>query len=196
MADPNNRSEQNNRSKQSNRSTQGDLDSTTPPSEVRFAIGVIVGSHGVRGDLRMRVWTQYPDRIPQLGSVILGDEPEPRRLILARLQKGDAILRVDGIATRELADELRGTIVRIPPELAAPLEEDEFYHYQIIGLEVFDESGNRLGEVAEILVTGANDVYVIRGGPEPELLLPALKHVILDIDPAAGRMIVRPPEYA
>ncbi|HLI50442.1 MAG TPA: ribosome maturation factor RimM [Thermomicrobiaceae bacterium] len=170
--------------------------STTPPGEVRFAIGVVVGSHGVQGGIRMRVWTQFPERIPKLPSIILDDEPELRRLLSARLQKGDAILSVEGITTREMADDLRGTVVRIPPELAAPLEEDEFYHYQIIGLEVFDESGERLGEVAEILVTGANDVYVIRGGPEPELLLPALKDVILEIDPEHGRMIVRPPEYA
>lgn len=177
-------------------SKRSEPNNTTPPSEVRFAIGVIVGSHGVRGDLRMRIWTQFSERIPQLTSIILGDEPQPRRLTSARIQKGDAIMRVEGITTRDEADDLRGTIVRIPPELAAPLEEDEFYHYQIIGLEVFDETGTRLGEVAEILVTGANDVYVVRGGPEPELLLPALKDVILEIDPAAGRMIVRPPEYA
>jgi 16S rRNA processing protein RimM len=85
--------------------------------------------------------------------------------------------------------------VRIALDQAAPLGEDEYFYFQLIGLPVYDEAGDRLGELAEILETGANDVYVIRGGPGGELLLPAIKSVILRIDLEQSRIIARPPAY-
>ena len=167
----------------------------TPPQAVRLSIGVIVGSQGLDGALRMNVWTQFPDRIPRLKQVYLGDEPQPRRLRSARLQRGLAILFLEGVETRDAADAMRGTVVRIGPEQAAPLAEDEYYHFQLIGLDVVDEAGNRLGTLAEILETGANDVYVVRAQDGTETLFPALKDVVLSVDLAVGRITVRPLVY-
>ncbi len=166
-----------------------------PAGNARLSIGVIAGPQGVEGAVRMGVWTQFPERIPGLKQVYLGDEPTPRRLRSARLHRGQAILMLEGVESRDAADALRGAVVRIGPEQAAPLAEDEYYHFQLIGLEVLDEAGNRVGTLSEILETGANDVYVVRAEDGSEALFPALKDVVLSVDLAAGRMVVRPLVY-
>lgn len=167
----------------------------TPPEELRLAIGVIVAPQGVSGEVRMNIWTHFPERIPQLKEIYLDPEPTPRRLRSARLKGGLAILAIEGVTTRDEAEALRGRVVRIGHDQAAPLGEDEYYHFQLIGLTAVDEAGTVLGEVVEILETGANDVYVVRAPDGDELLFPALKDVVLDIDLNEGRMVVRPLEY-
>ena len=82
-------------------------------------------------------------------------------------------------------------LVQISIEDAAPLEEGEYYHFQVIGVEVEMESGERLGRVTEVLETGANDVYVVRG-PRGEVLIPAIESVVRVLDLEAGRMVVSP----
>jgi 16S rRNA processing protein RimM len=166
-----------------------------PASPERLIIGRVVAPHGVRGEFRMFIYTHFPERIPDLPEVYLGDESSPRKLRRARIQGNVAIMRIAGIDDRDMAEALRQTTVSIDREYAAPLEDDEFYHYQILNLQALDEAGNLLGEVVEIIETGANDVYVIRPEEGNYLLIPALKSVVLSIEPEAGRMIVRPPEY-
>lgn len=158
-------------------------------------IGEIVAAQGLRGDVRMRILTHFPERIQKLNAIFLGDEPQPRRLLAVHLKGNVAILSLADVNSRELAEELRGLPVRIALDQAAPLPEDEYFYFQLIGLPVYDEAGTLLGNLAEILETGANDVYVIRGGPGGELLLPAIKSVVLRIDLEQGRIVVRPLEY-
>ncbi len=160
----------------------------------QLSIGRIVGASGLRGEVRLRIWTHFPERIPRLRYVYLESETTPRRLISARVQGEIAVLRLEGIETREQAESLRGRVVRIDLEQAAPLAEDEYYHFQLLGLTVVDESGQPLGELVEIIETGANDVYVVRG-ERGEILLPALRSVILEVDLERGVMVVRLPLY-
>jgi 16S rRNA processing protein RimM len=105
-------------------------------------------------------------------------------------------MRVTGINTREMADELRGTDVHVDLENAAPLEEGEYYHFELLGLTAVDESGNVLGEVTDIIETGANDVYVIKDEEGKETLIPALEDVIPEINIPEGKMVVRPLRYS
>jgi 16S rRNA processing protein RimM len=100
------------------------------------------------------------------------------------------LLKLEGCDDRNGADELRGMLVQIPTEEAEPLGEGEYYHFQLIGLAVETESGERLGQVVEVLETGANDVYVVRG-IRGEVLLPAVDDVIRAIDLESKRMMVR-----
>jgi len=99
------------------------------------------------------------------------------------------LLKLGGCDDRNGADELRGMLVQIPLKEAAPLEEGEYYHFQLIGVRVETESGEWLGQVVEVLETGANDVYVVRG-PWGEVLLPAVNDVILELDLELRRMVV------
>jgi len=104
-------------------------------------------------------------------------------------------MSVQGIADRESAEVLRGTVVRIDREQAAPLEEGEFYQFELLGLEVETEEGQRVGNLVEIIETGANDVYVVRDEQGKDTLYPALKDVVPVVDLETRKMIVRPLTY-
>lgn len=97
------------------------------------------------------------------------------------------LITLDGYEDRDKAEALRGELVLVRLEDAVPLRHGEYYHHQIIGLSVVTDEGEELGSVAEIIKTGANDVYVVRG-QGGEVLLPAIQSVIRKIEPS--RMIV------
>lgn len=166
-----------------------------PLNPERLAIGVIVAPHGTHGEVRMQIWTHFPEHIETLKSVYLGDEERPRKLRHVRSSRGMAVLSLQGVIHRDDADELRGTVVRIDRGQARPLEEDSFYHFQLIGLDVVNEEGESIGKLAEIVETGANDVYVVRNDEGKEVLFPALKDVVTDIDLESGKMTVRSLDY-
>lgn len=168
---------------------------TTPPDEVRLAIGRVVGAHGIRGEVKVDVFSDNPERLAELRRVYFNDDPTPHRVTAARFHVRQLLLTFPDITDRGAAEALRGTVVRVSGSQLRQLDEGEFYHYQIIGLSVYDEAGNRLGNLAEIIVAGEVDVYVVRDRGGKELLFPALKDVVLDIDPAADRIIVRPQEW-
>lgn len=162
--------------------------------EPRFlAIGQVVGAHGLRGELKTEVLTQDPARFGRLTEVYVGregEEPLPRRLEAFRLHQGKALLKIEGCEDRTAAEALRGAYVQVPIEEALPLEEGEYYEHQIVGLAVCTTAGEPLGKVVEILYTGANDVYVVRGPDGKEILIPAMAGVILEVDLEGGRLIV------
>jgi 16S rRNA processing protein RimM len=161
----------------------------------RLAIGVIVAPHGTRGEVRMLIWTHFPEHIPEIRSVFLDEEERPRELRRARINGGLAILSLRGVNAREEAEALRGRVVRIPREAAAPLDEGEFYHFDLIGIDVFTEDGTRVGVLDHIIETGANDVYVVKDDEGNEHLFPALTDVVPVIDIEQRRMVVRPLDY-
>ena len=150
----------------------------------------------MRGELKLRLATDHPEHLRAVKRVYLGDEPKPRRLLGVRFHAGRALLRVQGVTTPEAVDALRGLPVRIAGTDARPLAPDEFFLYQVIGLDAVDEAGVLLGQVTDVLETGAHDVFVVTpSGGGPDLLLPNHPDVVLDVRPADGRMIVRPLVY-
>jgi 16S rRNA processing protein RimM len=95
---------------------------------------------------------------------------------------GRWLLRLDGVESRVQAEPMRGHEIALPLEAVPPLPEGTYYHWQILGLRVLSDDGSFLGTVAEILETGANDVYVVRDDAGKEVLLPAIESVILEVD--------------
>ena len=114
------------------------------------------------------------------------------RVERVRLNQGFAILKLGGCDSRDQAEALRGHYLQIPIEEAIPLADGEFFLYQLIGLQVMTDEGEELGELTEILETGANDVFVVRG-TEGELLIPDLPEVIQEIDIESGQILVQLP---
>ncbi len=145
--------------------------------------------HGVRGEVRVEILTDYPERLPDHRVLYLGPEPRPYPVEGVRFHQGVALIKLAGCDDRNAAELLRGQWVQIPVEEAVPLEEDEYYHFQLVGVEVVTDGGETLGRVAEVLDTGANDVYVVRG-PRGEVLIPAIEEVVRELDLAARRMVV------
>lgn len=168
-----------------------DLSSKLRPHHApRFlAVGRVVRPFGVRGELKVEIHTDYPERLHLHTHLWVGPDPQPYPLERVRMHKGYALIKLRGIETRSDAETLRNTWLWIPTEEAVPLEEDEYYEYQLLGLLVITTEGQTLGRITEILSTGANDVYVVRGH-YGEVLLPAIAHVIREIDLDSGRMIV------
>ncbi len=165
------------------------------PEPRYLAIGQVVGVHGVRGEVKVEILTEDPHRFGRLQRVFVGpdgEEPSPWPLEGYRLHQGRALLKLQGCDDRNTAEMLRGLLIQVPLEEAILLEEGEYYEHQILGLEVWTEAGEFLGQVVEILYTGANDVYVVRGpGPaDDEILLPAIADVIHQVDLEAGRLVV------
>lgn len=158
-------------------------------------LGRVLRPHGVRGELRVEVLTAYPERIVPDMQLFLGRDPASRRTARAyrvtgvRAHQQYLILQFEGIADRDAADELRDHFVMIAFEDAAPLDEDEFYLYQLIGLDVFSDEGEHLGKVTDVIETGANDVYVVQGA-HGEILLPGIDECVLEIDLESGRLTV------
>ena len=193
---------QRHRSPDSRRRTPPRLSDTPGPDpgasleRVRLTVGTILAPHGVRGEFKVRLQTDDPAHLLTMKRLYLGDETTPRTVLGARLHAGNALIRLQGISTPETVERLRGTPLRIRGADARPLAANEYFLFQMIGLEVFDERGNRLGQVTDLIETGANDVLVIApddGGTD--LLLPSHPDVIVAMDPAAGRIVVRPLTY-
>lgn len=161
-----------------------------------MAVGVVTGIHGVDGELKVRLSTDDPDHLKRVKRIYLGDETQTRRLIGLRMHQGIGLMRIGGVTTPEVARTLVGQTLRISGKDARPLKEGEFYFYQVIGSDAFDESGELVGVVKDILETGANDVFVIAdpaGGQD--LLLPNIPDCVLEIDPSRRRVVVRKLRY-
>jgi 16S rRNA processing protein RimM len=170
-------------------SEQGSGASRRRPEPHYLAIGHVVRPFGLRGELRVQLLTEYPERLVRLRTVYLGPEVEPWTVEGVRLHQEAALFKLAGCDDRTSADTLRGALVQITLEDAVPLDEDEYYEHQIVGITVMEENGTLLGKVTEIINTGANDVFVVVG-PDGELLLPAIESVILEIDLDTDRMVV------
>ncbi len=121
-------------------------------------------------------------------SVFVGEARQPATVIGVRKHGERYLLELKGCTSLEAAEAWRSAEVRVAVENAPALPAGTYFHWQILGLTVITDEGVVLGQVAEILPTGANDVYLVRG--EREILLPATQEVVLQIDPAAGQMIV------
>jgi len=165
------------------------------PNAPRYlAVGRVIRPWGVRGELKVEILTEDPDRFERLETVYLGPRFVAYRLERARLHQSTVLLKLAGCDDRNAAEALREQLVQVAIEDALPLQEDECWLYQILGLEVWTAGGEQLGAVQEVLETGANDVYIVRDRYGREVLIPALKSVVLEIDLDAGRMLVQLPE--
>lgn len=162
-------------------------------------LGELLRPHGIRGELRMRVLTDYPERIKQLKQVYLGDATDhrhvtPYKVEATRFHKAYLLIKFEEIKDRNDADTLRGQFVMIDIDNAVPLEDDEFYMFELIGLTVKTESGAVLGTVRDVMETGANDVYIVKGKEHGELLIPAHDETLIEFDFEARVVIVRLPD--
>ena len=154
--------------------------------QTAVCVGRVVGAHGLRGEVRVEPLTDFPERF-EAGSVLWLDGA-PRRVEASRWRGRSVYLKLDGASSRTEAAALRGKELMAPEP--RPIEEaGRYYRHDVVGLRVEDEAGAALGRVADILVTGANDVYVVRG-EQGELLLPAIEDVVREVDVAGGRLVV------
>ncbi len=167
-------------------------------SKELFTIGQVVAPHGVRGELRVLPLTDFPERFIKTKHVyVCKDEKVQLRSVLqSRLHKNIVILKLDECETVEDAELLRGAKLKVNEAELVPLPPGHYYVHQICGLSVYTLEGERIGIVSDILETGANDVYVVSPDTEisspRQILIPALKEVIKEIDLQGGKILIDP----
>jgi 16S rRNA processing protein RimM len=162
-------------------------------TEPRFlVIGRILKAHGVRGEMRVEILTDKPERFTWLEEVYIGkDDPQLKKIKAVRFHKSWALLKLQDCDDRDAANLLRSQLVQVPESEAIPLEEGEYYLHQLIGLRVQTEEGEYLGSITEVIETKANNVFVVKKD-SAEILLPDISEVIREIDFESGIVTVRP----
>jgi 16S rRNA processing protein RimM len=162
--------------------TKKPADPTSAGKPAYLAIGKVRRPHGVHGESVVEIYTDFPERLSPNRVVYIGEEYVKLVIASKRPHNEGLLLGFEGITTPEQAGRYRNQVLSISATEVSDLPEGEFYFYELLDLEVIDETDNSLGILTEILETGANDVYVVTDGTGHELLLPAIPEVVLAVD--------------
>ena len=155
-------------------------------------VGIITSTHGVRGEVKVYPTTDDVKRFKKLKDIILdtGKEQLPLEIEGVKFFKQMVILKFKGLDNMNDVEKFRQKSLYVTRANAVRLRKDEYFIADLIGIKVFDEENKELGVLEDVMVTGANDVYVIKMTDGRELLLPAIKQCILEVDVPEGRMKV------
>ena len=158
----------------------------------RFRVGVIAGTHGLRGEVKVFPTTDEPARFLDLEKVILDTGREERTLKIRSVKffKKFVILGFEGMDRIEDVEKLKGSELLINREDAIPLEEGEYFIPDLLGLRVKTDDGRELGVIKDVIETGANNVYDVRNEDGARILIPAIPQCILDVRLEEGDMTV------
>jgi len=148
----------------------------------------------ILGEWQMEAITHFPERLKKGRQVFLGEEKLPATIESLRGHVDRLLVRFSGLWDQNIILKLRNQYIYIKTEELPDLPKDHYYHHEILGMTVEDEQGKVIGKVAEILETGANDVYVIRKGDD-EVLIPAIMSVVLKVDKSNNLMVVKLQEW-
>jgi 16S rRNA processing protein RimM len=157
---------------------------------VFLAVGKLHRAHGVQGEIIMEVLTDFPERLKTGDTLFVGTDHQPVRLKSRRWHNQNLLVSFEGYLNPEAVSAFINQLVQVRADDRPPLPEGEYYHHQLLGLQVVDENGTHLGRLKQILETGANDVYIVQPEQGKEILLPAIDSVLQTIDLAHGQIIV------
>jgi len=155
--------------------------------------GKIVTTHGIRGEVKVMPYTDTPELLCEFDRLFIGKNRDEIGVERSRVFKSTVIMKLEGIDTPEAAEKLRNKLLYMHRD-DLELDEDTYFIQDLIGLEVRDaDSGEVYGKIDDVMQTGANDVYVIKG-TEREYLVPAIADVVVSTDVDGGVMTIRPLE--
>jgi 16S rRNA processing protein RimM len=152
-----------------------------------IAVGRVLAPWGLRGEVKVEVMTDFPDRFSPQEKVYI--EGRAVTIESSRWHRGRVILKLAAIDSVEDAERLRGRYLEVPHSQLRTLPEDEYYQFQLLGLEVWTTEGELLGQIDHILPTGSNDVYVVPY-KQRELLIPGIEDVVKSVDLERGRIVI------
>ena len=151
-------------------------------------VGQIVNTHGVKGEVKVFPLTDDPMRFKKLKKVIIDNKEV--QILSYKFQKDRVILKLEGVDTMDDAIRLKGKYLKVSREDAVKLPKDTYFIADLIGCSVFDTNETPLGEVYDVIKTGSNDVYWVKG--IKELLIPVLKEIVLDINVEDKKIVIKP----
>jgi 16S rRNA processing protein RimM len=153
-----------------------------------LSIGQIINTHGVKGELKIYPLTDDIKRFRKLKTVFI-DNIE-KNVVWCKLQADRVILKIEGIDSMDQAATYKNKYVEVKREDAVKLNEGEYFIADLIGCNVVDELGTELGKVFDVIQTHSNDVYWVKG--KEELLVPALKKIVVKIDVEGQQIVIKP----
>ncbi len=156
----------------------------------RITVGRINGPWGVRGHVKVTSFTSNPNRLKTNSTVIIKNRNTT--IVDVKTISKSLVLRFDNVNNKEVASELSGELIEIDQTQLPELPTDSFYVHDLEGIVVFSTNGDIVGILREVLQTGANDVYLIATTTNTEILIPAIRSVVLEIDTENKRMVVGP----
>lgn len=162
---------------------------------VFLAIGQLRRSHGLKGEIIMEVFTDFPERISTGKTVYCGNAYAPLILQSVRPHGKFILLSFKEYDSIDDIRSLTNQILYVKKSELPKLPNGQYYHHEILGLEIVDENGEKLGILTEIILTGANEVYVVKNEEQKEILLPAIKSVILEINLSEKYIKVKQPQW-
>lgn len=153
--------------------------------------GKIVTTHGIRGEVKIMPYTDTPELLCEFDRLFMGKSHDEIYIERSRVFKNTVIAKIEGIDTPEAAEKLRNSMLYMHRD-DLELDDDTYFISDLIGLEVKDADNDSVyGKIADVLQTGANDVYVIKGA-DREYLVPAIADVVVSTDIDGGVMVIRP----
>lgn len=169
--------------------------SPNPGEPVYLAVGKLRRSHGVKGEILFEMTSEQPGNMKLGQQLYIGEHRTPVTIASIRPTDKLWLIAFAGFTTNESVEIFRNQIVYGKKDQLPPLPNGRFYHHEVIGMQVEDEQHINLGVVIEILVTGANDVYVVKTLGGSEMLVPAVRSVILKMDRETRMITIRPQEW-
>ena len=161
----------------------------------KVCVGAIAGAFGVRGEVRLKSFCAEAEAIADYAPLQTEDGSRSFTVTLTRAIKNGLAARLSGVETKEDADALKGVQLYAPRDRLPGLDDDEYYHADLIGLEVFDTGGTQIGTVRSVMDNGAGDLLEIMGpGLRATVLLPFTKACVPTVDLTLGRIVADPPE--
>ena len=160
-----------------------------------IALGEIVATHGIEGWLKLNPYNPDSPTLLSTQKIVLENDGvrSAQRLQAVKPHKNQLLIRLQGVDGINEAQKWIGSIVSVAETNLPALGADEYYYYQVVGLEVFDTEGNRIGIITRLWSTPGGDLYVVQGEAK-EYLIPVTKEIVEKIDLTAGKMIINPPE--
>jgi 16S rRNA processing protein RimM len=167
-----------------------------------LVVGHLNKAHGTKGELFAWPLTDHPDSVYEPGRIFLagnleGDRPDPDlpplRLTSVRPFKRGLLVSFAGVTDRDGAERIQGRYLFLESDAVEPLAEGEVFYHQLLGMEVVTKDGERVGEIREVYELRPAHMLEVHG-PKGEVMIPFLSHIVVEVDPEAGRMVIDPPE--
>jgi 16S rRNA processing protein RimM len=158
--------------------------------EPTVAVGRITRAHGVQGEVAVLVISEVPERF-RAGATLWTEDGRAFTVSASRSHGDRLLVRFEGVGDRDQADALRGTLLVVPESASPVLPEGTWWDHQIVGCSVETGTGRALGTVRDVIHTAANDVWSVFDDAETETLIPVIEDVIVEVDVAAKRIVVR-----
>ena len=149
----------------------------------RFEIGQIVNTFGIKGEVKVKPFTEYMERFEKYDTIIVkGKEEKKYKIQNIKYQKSTLVLKLEGIETVEDAEKLKNSYIEVTRDQAGELEDGVYYIADLIGMDVYTDEGTLLGKLDDIYNYGSSDIYVVKNDLGKQVLLPAIEEVIKNVD--------------